>query len=225
MQERSEMNRVTLVRNPTGAGFRAPRAVLILAALVFAAPRAAPAQESDGSAGAAAAGGALGLYAGATLANVGSIIPCTQTYAGPTCVRWSSVTGGALGLAGGLALGAADSERVEDTAVRAGIGFLAGSAAGLVVKSAAQRVGWADVATLGLIGGAIGSAPRGAAIGLAAGGAVGLILYGTVDGFELPDLLGAALAGLAIGGITQWVAEGIDAQTQDSPVLSFSVRF
>jgi hypothetical protein len=210
------------------AGICRSSAAFAPAALSFAAPGVATAQESEGSAWTAAAGGALGLYAGATLANVGSIVPCTQTYAGPTCVRWSSVTGGAVGLSGGLLLGAADPERVGDAALGAGIGFLAGSVAGLLLRSTAQRVGWADVATLGLVGGATGTAPRGAAIGLAAGGAIGLILWRAADGFELPDALGAAVAGLAIGGITQWLLEGIDAQTNDVPalqVMAVSLRF
>jgi hypothetical protein len=194
-------------------------ALTTLSALV---PSSAAAQ-TTGTPWAAAAGGALGLYSGATLATIGSIVPCTQTYAGPTCVRWSAVGGGAVGMTGGLLLGSADRERVGDKALSAGIGFAAGVLAGLAVRSAAQRVGWADVATLGLVGGAIGSAPRGSAVGLGAGAVIGSLLYLALDGVEEPDALGIALAGLALGGLTEWLVEGIDAQSATSPPLELSV--
>jgi len=186
---------------------------------------AAPAfAQPSGSAAAAVAGGALGLASGASLAFVGSLVPCTQTRPGPTCVRWSAIGGGALGLTGGALLGAADSEQLEDVAVGAGIGFLAGAAAGLVLKSAAERFGWLDVAAVGLFGGAVGAAPVGSAVGLLGGSALGLAAWSLWDSFETPDLIGAAAAGLAIGGIAEWLARGIDASGDAAPVsVSFPV--
>ncbi len=96
------------------------------ALLHVCAPAGTEAQESDGSTAAAVAGGALGLASGATLGAVGSIIPCSQTGPGPTCVRWSAIGGGAIGVTGGALLGAGDSDRLADAAVGAGIGFVAG---------------------------------------------------------------------------------------------------
>jgi len=176
-----------------------------------------------GSTGSTIAGGALGLYAGATLAAVGSIIPCSQSHPGPTCVRWSAVGGGTVGLLGGAMLGADDSERLEDAAVGSGIGFLAGAAAGLVLKSASERFGWQDVAAVGLFGGAIGSAPLGSAVGLLGGSAVGLVLWKLVDDFNSPDMIGAAIAGLAVGGIAEWLVRGIDAGSGGGTMMRFSI--
>ncbi len=226
---------------PAAAGNRAltarRAAILINASVLLAVPGFASAQGADGaaqgtnssakategSALAATAGGALGLYAGATLAAVGSLIPCTQTYPGPSCVRWSAVAGGAIGLGGGVLLGAADAERLGDAAIGAGIGFAAGSVAGLLIRSKAERLGWGDVATIGLFGGAVGSAPIGSAIGLLGGGAVGLILWSTVDGLGPPEALGMAVAGLALGGMTEWLVRGIDAQSGGSPQLQVTL--
>jgi hypothetical protein len=120
-------------------------------------------------------------------------------------------------------LGASDSDRLGNAAAGAGIGFLVGAAGGLVLKSAAERFGWADVATVGLFGAAIGAAPLGSAIGFASGSAVGLIALGLFDSFELPDLIGAAAAGMAIGGIAEWLIEGIDASSTPSAQFQFAV--
>lgn len=185
-------------------------------------PVASTAQES-GSAAAAVAGGSLGLASGATLAFAGSVVPCTQTRPGPTCVRWSAVGGGTLGLTGGAMLGASDPDALSDAAVGAGIGFLVGSVAGLVLKSKAERFGWQDVGVVGLFGGAIGSAPLGSAIGLLGGSAVGLVAWALVDSFDTPDLIGAAAAGLAIGGLAEWLARGIGAQTGDGPAMQVNL--
>lgn len=185
--------------------------------------------QQSGSAAAAVGGAALGLSSGATLAFVGSLVPCTQTRPGPTCVRWSAIGGGVLGLAGGAMLGASDSDQLSDVAVGAGIGFLAGAAAGLVLKSAAERFGWQDVAVVGLLGGSIGAAPLGSAIGFLGGSAVGLAAWGLFDSFDTPDLIGAAAAGMALGGIAEWLVRGIGAQGDDSPqfsvVLPLTVSF
>lgn len=137
--------------------------------------------------------------------------------------------GGALGLAAGAMLGASDADQLGDVAVGAGIGFLVGAAAGLALKSAAERFGWQDVATVGLFGGAIGAAPLGSAIGFLGGSAVGLVAWGLVDSFDTPDLIGAAAAGLALGGIAEWLVRGIGAQGDDSDefrvVVPLSVSF
>lgn len=209
-----------------GAGWRKTgRRVLHIAACLclIGAVWPAPSHAQSGSTGAAIAGSALGLASGATLAFVGSLVPCTQTKPGPTCVRWSSVGGGVLGLTGGAMIGASDSDRLGDMAVGAGIGFAAGAAAGLVLQSEAERFGWADVAAVGLLGGAIGSAPLGSAIGFAGGSALGLLAWSLWDGFEIPDLIGAAAIGMAIGGLAEWLATGIDASSGPAAGLQVSL--
>jgi hypothetical protein len=183
----------------------------------------AEAQEPTGSTGAAVAGGALGLASGAALGAVGSMIPCSQTRAGPVCVRWSALGGGAIGLTGGAMLGSGDSDRLGDAAIGAGIGFVAGALGGLLIRSKAERFGWQDVAAVGLFGGAIGAAPRGSAIGLLGGSAIGLAAWALWDDFKGPDLFGAALAGLAIGGLAEWLARGIDARSGGGEELRVTV--
>ena len=168
-------------------------------------------QATDGSATAAAAGGVLGLASGATLGLTGSLVPCSKTYFGAACVRWSAAAGGAIGLASGVLIGTADQNRIERAATTAGIGAVAGLAAGLAISQFAQRFGWMDVATVGLLGAAIGATPRGAAIGVAAGGAVGLVLWQAIPGFHLPDAAGAAVAGMTLGSLVQWVWSAADA--------------
>jgi hypothetical protein len=196
---------------------------IALALIHAGTPAGSTAQESGGSTAAAVAGGALGLASGATLGAVGSMIPCSQTGPGPTCVRWSAIGGGVIGVTGGALLGAGDSDRLADAALGAGIGFVAGAIGGMLLKPKAERFGWQDVAAVGLFGGAIGSAPRGSAIGLLGGSAVGLVTWALVDDFKGPDLLGAALAGLAIGGIAEWLVRGIDSQSGPDPQLNLSM--
>ena len=195
---------------------------LALASLLALTPTGTRAQESEGSTAAGVAGGALGLASGATLGAVGSLIPCSQSDPGPTCVRWSAIGGGVIAATGGALLGAGDSNRLGDAALGAGIGFVAGALGGLLIKSKAERFGWQDVAAVGLFGGSIGSAPAGSAIGFLGGSALGLAAWALFDDFKSPDLFGAAVAGLAIGGIAEWLVRGIDAQSGD-PEYQFTV--
>ena len=187
------------------------------------------AQDVDGSAWAAAGGAALGLYSGSMLGVLGSLIPCTQTYAGARCVRIATVSAGAVGLVSGALLGAADGERVGDHAKTAGYGALIGAAAGLAMKPLIQRFGWQDVATIAALGGAIGTSPNGAGIGLAAGSLTGVILWRIFPGFELADAVATAFVGLAVGGIGALAIESVDRHTGDGPMLRFvaplTVRF
>ncbi len=179
------------------------------------------AQDGDGSARAAAGGAALGLYSGSLLGVLGSLTPCTQTYAGARCVRIATVAAGAVGLASGALLGAADGDRVGDHAKTAGYGVLIGTAAGLAMKPLIQRFAWQDVATVAALGGAIGTSAKGAGIGLAVGSLVGLILWQLIPGFELPDAFATAFAGLSVGGIGALAIEALDRQTSDAPTFQF----
>jgi hypothetical protein len=185
--------------------------------------------QTSGSATAAVAGGALGLASGATLGLTGSLVPCTQTYAGASCVRWSTAVGGVIGVASGVLIGAADSDRIERAATTAGIGAVAGIAAGFAASRFVQRFGWADVATIGLLGGAVGAMPRGAGIGVLVGGTAGVVLWQTIPGVHLPDAVGFAVAGLALGSLTQWVWSA--AETRREPgtgaqlLVPLTIRF
>jgi hypothetical protein len=198
-----------------------------LGLLLLASPDGAVAQDRDGSAIAALAGGALGLYSGAMLGFTGGIIPCTQGSVGVGCIRWHAAGAGAIGLVSGALLGAGDAERLGDAALSAGIGFVAGSAAGLVIKPLAQRFGWHDVLTVGLLGGAVGAAPIGSALGFGLGAGAGLILWRAIPGGTFPNAIAVAVAGLALGGLTQWVIEGARAHEGPRPtfLMPLQVRF
>lgn len=199
---------------------RAARSAALGIAIIFGGPVDAGAQVS-GSSGAAVAGGALGAASGAALALFGSLVPCSQTRPGPACVRWSAVGGGALGLTGGAFLGHADVGRLRNAAWGAGVGLVAGATGALLLRSAAERFGWQDVAVVGVLGGAIGAVPVGSAFGLAGGTALGLAARALVPSFDTPDLIGAAVAGLALGGLAEWLVRGIGAGPGEEP--SFSV--
>ncbi len=153
---------------------------VLLAALVTLGPgtaRSVTAQEVSGSEGATAAGAALGLYTGAALGGLASLIPCNQTRAGISCVRTVAVLGAGIGLASGLTLGREDSDAIWNAYRRAGVGFVAGSAVVLALKPFVDRWSWADVAAGGVIGSSIGAGGSGAWIGLVLGMGVGVGLW------------------------------------------------
>jgi hypothetical protein len=206
-----------------------PRVGILLITLLGA-PVAAVGQDSAGSTSAAIGGSALGLASGAVLGIVGSIPPCWQTAAGVRCVRWGVGLGAAVGLASGAVIGANDTERIEQAATSAAIGFGAGAVVGLALVPIAQRFGWQDVLAMGFVGGAIGAAPIGAAIGFAGGTLVGAALTQTMRGFTLPDAVGLGLLGMSVGALTQWALAAVEsADDEGSPgmalVLPFTVRF
>jgi hypothetical protein len=216
-------------------GSRAPPAGLLFgclfcAALSFA-PRPAGGQEVSGSAWAAVAGGALGLYSGAVLGTVGALVPCSQTYAGVRCVRTGLGAGGAVGLLSGIAIGDADADEVWRDYEGAGIGLLVGSAVTLGLKPFVERWSWGDVAAGALVGSAVGAAGKGAGIGLVAGSALGVALWQLVPSIDLPDAISVGLFGMAAGGLATWVIRAVDARDRadasgasgEASVLSFSL--
>jgi hypothetical protein len=177
-----------------------------------------------GSTAAQIGGGLLGFYSGAVLGSIGAMIPCNQTYIGIRCVQLSGAVKGMVGLVSGLSLGGKDTERIESAAVGSLIGFGAGAAVGLVIRSQSPIFGWADVATLGMVGGAWGASWLGATVGLAGGAVIGLVLWQAIPSFDLPNAAGAALAGMALGGVTSWVIRAVDASASTGGVpLELSV--
>jgi hypothetical protein len=164
---------------------------------------------TEGSTGAAVAGAALGGFSGVMLGTLGSIIPCSQTYAGASCVRVAAIAGGTIGFAGGIYLGAGSNDAIERAARGAGFGLLFGSAAGAGMKLFLPRFGWADVAATGLIGASIGASASGAALGLAAGTVIGFGMFALDDRFGLPNAVSIGLMGAAVGGIGSWFVRAV----------------
>jgi len=185
------------------------------------------AQEVSGSDGATVAGAALGLYAGAALGGLSSIIPCNQTMAGISCVRAVATIGAGIGLAAGLTLGGQDADGVWDAYERAGFGLVAGSVAVLALKPFVDRWSWGDVGAGAVIGSSIGAGGSGAWIGLAIGAGVGVGLWRLIPSVELPDAIGLGLIGMAAGGFTSWIIRAVNAEddsaTTDFPLLRFDV--
>jgi len=158
-------------------------------------------------------GGALGLYSGAVLGTVGSLIPCGQTYATARCVRLAAAGAGTVGLVSGALLGEGDPGRLGDAAKAGAIGLAAGAALGVALKPMIQGFSWADVASLSIVGSAAGASGTGTAVGFGVGAVTGLILWKTVPSFDLEDAAGLSLAGLAAGGLVTWLVRGIEAQS------------
>ena len=184
------------------------------------------AQEASGSTEATVAGAAIGLYAGAALGGLASLVPCNQTLAGISCVRTVAVLGAGIGLASGVTLGREDSDAIWTAYRRAGVGFVAGSVVVLALKPFVDRWSWADVAAGGVIGSSIGAGGSGAWIGLVVGLGVGVGLWQLVPSMELPDAIGVGLIGMAVGGFTSWIIRAVDAgdsPASDLPVLQFDV--
>lgn len=162
------------------------------------------------------AGGALGVTAGAVAGNVASILPCTQTPLGGRCVGGATILGGAVGLVSGVLVGGSDEGRLADRATTGLVGFVIGSTMAFTGRPFLQRVGLADVFTVGIVGGAIGTQPMGAFAGLGVGTALGVALRVAVPGFETPDVAAAAVAGLMMGVLVGWVSDAADARAAGS---------
>jgi hypothetical protein len=189
-------------------------AVLVLCAL----PASASLLAQQGEAWAVAAGGGLGFLSGSLSAELAAIGPCNQTRWGVGCVQLSAGAGGTIGLAAGAAAGFQDAEMIEHAGLGAAIGFGVGAVGGVIVKPVAERFGWHDVATLGVVGASVGAAFPGSLIGLGAGGVAGLLAWQLVPRFERTNVVSAALVGLAVGGITQWIVRAGTTSTDDAGV-------
>lgn len=205
---------------------RQARTLVLL--LLLAAGQQSLVAQTAGSSGAAAVGAALGGVAGGTFAAVGSIFPCTRTYAGARCVRTSSIMGTVLGLASGMAIGSGNLEEVERMATGAAIGFAIGGGIGLVMKKVILYSTWGDVVASGAIGMAVGTSPEGALIGFGAGALVGVVAWQLIPRFDLVNATDATLLGMAVGGIGYLVYRGFQAQaegTAQTVTLPINIRF
>lgn len=178
---------------------------------------------TEGSTGAAVAGAALGGFSGVMLGTLGSIIPCSQTYAGASCVRVAAIAGGTIGFAGGIYLGAGSNDAIERAARGAGFGLLFGTATGVGMKMFLPRFGWADVAATGLIGASIGASARGAALGLVAGTAIGFGMFALDDRFGLPNAVSIGLIGAAAGGIGSWFVRAVQERQEGTLPIPLAI--
>lgn len=185
--------------------------------------------EPQGSSSAAVGGAALGLLSAATLASVGSLIPCERTYMGIGCVRLAGAVAGIAGLASGAAIGEADRVAIGEAYRNAGIGLLLGTAAGLAIHRTTPSFTVPDALTLGVVGASLAATGYGGVIGLGVGAMLGGAMALVLPDFGLPEAVSTALAGMAIGGLGAWVAGGVQARTDTGSVttlvLPFEARF
>lgn len=170
------------------------------------------------------AGAALGAYSGTLLALTGALIPCGQTFNGPTCSGVAAFAGGAVGFTAGAALGAADEDQVFDRYRNGLIGLGVGAAAGYALKVVIRQYGWLDVASGAVLGGAIGASGMGALYGVGAGALVGGVLLATVPSIRVVDAAGVMMVGLAAGSMIGWALSAADAADQAAAPVSLAFR-
>lgn len=194
---------------PTGA---LAAASLCVAALGVLGVRPSLAQQRSGSPFAAAGAAALAAYSGSMLGLVGGVTPCGQVTAPATCSRVWVISGGAVAGASGMFIGARNAAMARDIAAGAAIGFGIGAATGAALKPFVYHFTWLDVLALGLVGGAVGAAPRGAGLGLAGGAIAGSAAWALIPGAAFDDAVAISLMGLALGGLSEWVIRAADVQ-------------
>jgi hypothetical protein len=198
-----------------------------MAILAFAGFGTIPlAAQSDWHGWESAGGAALGAASGAVVGSLGSLLPCTDTYAGPHCVRWVAAAGALVGGVSGALVGGRDPARLGTMATSAGFGFAAGTIVGVAMTPFIERWAPEDALALGLIGGAAGSAPLGAAIGFGVGAVSGAVLWGTAPGFGSPRAAAFVLGGISVGVLAEWVVQALAAGDDGGPItIGFHVPF
>ena len=150
--------------------------IVLRAALGLALLTSGVSAQDDADRGATVAGAMLGLYAGAMVGSLGTILPCTQTLLGARCVRAGTALSATIGLTSGILVGTGGGDKVAGQAVSGAVGLAAGVVVGVVGRSFLQRFRWKDVLAVGLVGGAISTQPKEALIGAAAGTTLGDVL-------------------------------------------------
>lgn len=173
----------------------------------------------------AVGGAALGAGAGAVVGTVGSVMPCTTTYAGPTCVRWMTAASALIGGVAGTVLGGTEPGTLGAAAVGGMVGLGVGGLVGAFLVPFIERWALEDALALGLIGGAVGTAPLGAAIGFGGGALVGVTLWRAVPDVGAPGAAALALGGLAAGVLAEWIVRAVAADAGGSMAIGLHVRF
>ncbi len=188
------------------------------------APGVALGQDDEGSTGGAIGGAALGAASGSVLALVGGLGGCNRTLRPTRCSRITTVTGAAIGLTAGAAIGWRNDSGLNDRLTNAAIGFGVGGVAGFGLRRFIRQYEWSDVASASVVGAAIGASAKGSGIGFVAGSAVGFLLWQLHPDVGPGGAVAWALAGLAIGGLGDWVVDAVQggAGSGGMPV-SFSI--
>jgi len=204
-----------------------PRQTLLVVLAMFVAGTSGSSAQDTWHGWESAGGAALGAASGAVVGSLGSLIPCNDTYAGPHCVRWVAVGATLVGGVSGAIVGGRDPGTLSDIATSAAFGLGAGTVVGLVMTPFIERWAAEDALALGLIGGAVGSAPRGAVIGFGVGAASGIILWQTAPGFGSPQAAAFVLGGITLGVLTEWIVRAATAHDDPQPAISlgYHVRF
>ena len=176
----------------------------------------------DGNVWTTLGGAALGAYSGGVFGTLGGVMPCGYALRPAACSRTWAFSGGVIAGIAGARIGYVNRAELGNLAKTAAIGLGAGVALGAAIAPfMKQHYGVMDVLAIGLIGGAVGASPVGAAIGFGTGLVGGTLLWLVVDEATSQDALQTALLGLAVGGISGWAANALQAEV----VLPMSVSF
>jgi len=196
----------------------------IITAWMIWAPGVALGQDDEGSTGGAIGGAALGAASGSVLALVGGLGGCNRTLRPTRCSRITTVTGAAIGLTAGAAIGWRNDSGLNDRLTNAAIGFGVGGVVGFGLRRFIRQYEWSDVASASVVGAAIGASAKGSGIGFVAGSAVGFLLWQLHPDVGPGGAVAWALAGLAIGGLGDWVVDAVQGGTGSGAVpVSFSI--
>ena len=202
------------------------RSLLLTALFAIVATAFTPcaAQTPEGDALSTLRGAVLGASSGATLGLLGSLLPCNRTLLGHRCALVGASAGGVVGLTVGGIMGAEDERAVRARFEHAGVGALIGAVAGLVLRRGVRQYGWADVAAMSALGGAIGASARGAGLGAGIGAATGAVVWKIFPKAGIQDLFLFTLAGTALGGLYDWADGAASARGSGGvPGPSFSI--
>ena len=194
--------------------------IAIVTGLMIWAPAGALGQNDEGSTGGAIGGAALGAASGSVLALAGGLGGCNRTLRPTRCSRITTVTGAAIGLTAGAAIGWRNDSGLDDRLTNAAIGVGVGAVVGFGLRRFVRQYEWSDVAATSAVGAAIGASAKGSGLGFVAGSAVGFLLWQLHPSVGPGGAVAWALAGLAVGGLADWVADAVqgDAESGGMPV-------
>ena len=192
-------------------------------ALVLCAPHGLQAQ-IDGSTADTFAGLGLGVFSGVTLGTLGATLPCGRMLDGRRCAITAASVGAAIGIGMGGLLGSKNRELMLDRVEGAGWGSVVGAGVGVLLWPLIEDHSWVDVLAFSLVGGAVGSVPKGSLYGAGAGVAAGALTWLIIPDAGVQDFVLVSLAGIAVGGMVDW-AEAANRKKPPSFGGSFSIPF
>lgn len=192
--------------------------------IAISVPCGAFGQNADGSTAGAVGGAVLGAASGSMLGLIGGLEGCNRTHRPSRCSRITTAAGAAIGLTAGAAIGWDNTSGLDDRLENAAWGAAAGVVLGTALRRFVRHYEWSDVASVTVLGAAIGASAKGSGLGFAAGSAIGLLLWQLDPSVGPGGAVAWGLAGLAVGGLASWVVEAVRGVSEPGGLpLVFSV--